>query len=49
MKRLHVHVTTGEAVDYGQGPELGRPVSETAGAQPCCAPDLPAAEVQCCG
>ena len=41
--------TTGEAVDYGHGPELGRLVSETAGAQACCAPDLPAAEVQCCG
>ena len=41
--------TTGEAVDYGHGPELGRVVSETAGAQACCAPDLPAAEVQCCG
>ena len=41
--------TTGEAVDYGHGPELGRLVSESAGAQACCAPDLPAAEVQCCG
>ena len=41
--------TTGEAVEYGHGPELGRLVSETAGAQACCAPDLPAAEVQCCG
>ena len=41
--------TTGEAVDYGHGPELGRLVSENAGAQACCAPDLPAAEVQCCG
>ena len=41
--------TTGEAVDYGHGPELGRLVSETAGAQQACAPDLPAAEVQCCG
>lgn len=41
--------TTGEAVDYGQGPELSRLASANAAAQACCVPDLPAAEASCCG
>jgi catechol 2,3-dioxygenase-like lactoylglutathione lyase family enzyme len=41
--------TTGEAVDYGNGPQLGQLVSGNAGAGNCCAPELPAAAAQCCG
>ncbi|MXP40048.1 glyoxalase/bleomycin resistance/dioxygenase family protein [Altererythrobacter soli] len=40
--------TTGEAVDYGQGPGLDHLVSETA-ANACCAPSLAPAPVSCCG
>lgn len=40
--------TTGEAVDYGQGPELGA-VSDTAAEGACCAPDLTTPQVACCG
>jgi catechol 2,3-dioxygenase-like lactoylglutathione lyase family enzyme len=41
--------TTGEAVDYGQGPGLNRLVSDNAAATACCAPEMPAAEIGCCG
>ena len=41
--------TTGEAVDYGQGPELGVLASAGAAEGTCCAPDLPPREVACCG
>lgn len=43
--------TTGEAVNYGTGPELNKLVSENAGEGSCCVPALaptPAA-VTCCG
>jgi catechol 2,3-dioxygenase-like lactoylglutathione lyase family enzyme len=41
--------TTGDSVDYGQGPGLDQLVSANAGEQACCAPDLPAREAKCCG
>lgn len=41
--------TTGEAVDYGQGPGLEQLVSENAATNACCAPNLAAAPVSCCG
>jgi len=41
--------TTGEAVDYGQGPELGQLVSDNAATGACCAPDLTPRKVDCCG
>ena len=41
--------TTGEAVNYGQGPELDALASSNAAANACCAPDLAAAPVKCCG
>ena len=40
--------TTGAAVDYGQGPELGL-VSDSAAEGACCAPDLAPKPVTCCG
>jgi catechol 2,3-dioxygenase-like lactoylglutathione lyase family enzyme len=40
--------TTGEAVNYGEGPELGRLVSGNAAAEACCVPDLGHAEIKCC-
>ena len=39
--------TTGEAVDYGAGPELSVLASGNAAA--CCAPDLAPRDVACCG
>ena len=41
--------TTGDAVDYGQGPGLDQLVSENAAAQACCAPEMPATPAKCCG
>jgi catechol 2,3-dioxygenase-like lactoylglutathione lyase family enzyme len=41
--------TTGEAVDYGHGPELGVLASENAAEGACCAPDLAPRETACCG
>ena len=41
--------TTGEAVDYGQGPELNQLASGNAAEDACCAPDIPPREVACCG
>ena len=43
--------TTGEAVDYGQGPALAVLGSANAGEGACCAPDLaqPAPPTACCG
>lgn len=41
--------TTGEAVDYGQGPGLEHLVSENAATDACCAPSLADAPVSCCG
>lgn len=41
--------TTGEAVDYGAGPELSVLASDNAAEGACCAPDLPPREVACCG
>ena len=41
--------TTGEAVNYGQGPELNRLASGNAAANACCAPDMAPAEAKCCG
>jgi catechol 2,3-dioxygenase-like lactoylglutathione lyase family enzyme len=41
--------TTGEAVNYGQGPELDALVSDNAAANACCVPDMVAAPVKCCG
>lgn len=40
--------TTGETVDYGQGPGLDQLVSANA-AEACCAPELPSAAIKCCG
>lgn len=40
--------TTGEAVDYGQGPELAL-VSDNAAEGACCAPRLAPASAACCG
>jgi catechol 2,3-dioxygenase-like lactoylglutathione lyase family enzyme len=40
--------TTGEAVDYGQGPELGVLASDNAAEGACCAPDLAKREAACC-
>ena len=44
--------TTGEATNYGAGPELAQLASENAAANACCAPAMPKAEakpVACCG
>ena len=41
--------TTGEAVDYGAGPELSVLASDNAAEGACCAPDLAARDVACCG
>lgn len=42
--------TTGEAVDYGTGPELNRLVSDTAAPEACCAPTIEAKPAAaCCG
>jgi len=41
--------TTGDSVDYGQGPGFDQLISANAGEQACCAPDLPAREAKCCG
>lgn len=41
--------TTGEAVDYGQGPELNVLASGNAAANACCAPDMAATPAKCCG
>jgi catechol 2,3-dioxygenase-like lactoylglutathione lyase family enzyme len=40
--------TTGDAVDYGAGPELSVLASDNAAEGACCAPELPA-RVACCG
>jgi catechol 2,3-dioxygenase-like lactoylglutathione lyase family enzyme len=42
--------TTGEAVNYGAGPDLGTLVSANAAGNACCAPALePKAAAGCCG
>lgn len=44
--------TTGEATNYGAGPELAQLASDNAAANACCTPAMPKAEakpVACCG
>ena len=44
--------TTGEATNYGAGPELAQLASENAAANACCTPAMPKVEakpVACCG
>ncbi len=41
--------TTGEAVDYGSGPELDRLASANAAENACCAPALAPQSIACCG
>ena len=41
--------TSGEAVNYGTSPELNQLSSDNAADGACCAPDVPAKQVSCCG